>query len=137
MLKLHALRAHGVSIALDDFGTGSSSLSLLRHFPIQEVKIDRSFIARMVETPEDANLVHLVTQLAHGLDMLVTAEGVEHRGQAEMLTELGCDYGQGYLFARPGPLRDATPRHPSPMSRDTTAWARGDLNPHVLSDTGT
>jgi EAL domain-containing protein (putative c-di-GMP-specific phosphodiesterase class I) len=105
--KLRAIRELGVSIALDDFGTGSSSLSLLRRFPIDEIKIDRSFVATMLDSSEDADLVRLIAQVAHALGMRVTAEGVEHAEQADALIVVGCDHAQGYHYARPGPLTDA------------------------------
>jgi EAL domain-containing protein (putative c-di-GMP-specific phosphodiesterase class I) len=102
--RLDAIRALGVSLALDDFGTGTSSLSLLRRFPIDEIKIDRSFITTMLEHPEDVDLVGLITQIAHTLGMRVTAEGIEHPDQASTLTHLGCDHAQGYLYATPARL---------------------------------
>jgi len=98
---LQRLKALGVRLAIDDFGIGYSSLSYLKHFPVDVLKIDRSFVERLGENPEDAAIVQTVTTLAHTLGMLVTAEGVETREQFAQLRTLGCDHGQGYLFARP------------------------------------
>jgi diguanylate cyclase (GGDEF)-like protein len=104
--RLHEIRDLGVRIALDDFGTGSSSISLLRAFPIHEVKIDRSFVSAMLDNPADDDLVRLIIQVAHGVGMSVTAEGVEESEQVARLLELGCDNAQGYLYARPAPLAE-------------------------------
>jgi diguanylate cyclase (GGDEF)-like protein/PAS domain S-box-containing protein len=104
---LQRLKTLGVRLAIDDFGIGYSSLSYLKHFPVDVLKIDRSFVERLGENPEDAAIVQTVTTLAHTLGMEVTAEGVETREQFAQLRTLGCDHGQGYLFARPIPASDA------------------------------
>lgn len=101
---LHTLRAMGISIAIDDFGTGFSSLSYLRHLPVDKIKIDRSFITNMTENSKDAAVVQGIIALAHHLDLLVVAEGVETYEQQQQLITLGCDVFQGYLFARPMPF---------------------------------
>ncbi|WP_346797653.1 EAL domain-containing protein [Halomonas sp. Bachu 37] len=101
---LHALRGMGVSVAIDDFGTGFSSLSYLRHLPVDKIKIDRSFILDMADNDKDAAVVQGIIALAHHLDLTVVAEGVETCRQREYLTSLECDVFQGYLFARPMPL---------------------------------
>lgn len=101
---LHALRTMGISIAIDDFGTGFSSLSYLRHLPVDKVKIDRSFIVNIAENGKDAAVVQGIIALAHHLDLLVVAEGVETSEQRQQLIALGCDVFQGYLFARPMPF---------------------------------
>ncbi len=98
---LRLCRKAGMGIAIDDFGTGYSSLSYLHYFPINTLKIDRSFIADMLEEEGSVSLVESIVQLARNMKMTVVAEGVENRSQALKLKELGCDQGQGYLFARP------------------------------------
>ena len=91
----------GARVAVDDFGTGFSSLSRLQCLPIAEVKIDKSFIRHCVTHQEDRKIVEAVIALAHALDMHVVADGVETEAAATLLSELGCDYAQGFLFGRP------------------------------------
>jgi EAL domain-containing protein (putative c-di-GMP-specific phosphodiesterase class I) len=98
---LKELRELGVQLAMDDFGTGYSSLSNLHSFPINTLKIDRSFITRMVENNENAEIVRTISGLAQNLGMDVVAEGVETREQLDILRGLGCKYGQGYFFSKP------------------------------------
>jgi diguanylate cyclase (GGDEF)-like protein/PAS domain S-box-containing protein len=98
---LRELRTMGVRIAIDDFGTGHSSLSYLRNFPIDRVKIDQSFIHEVEESRRDRAIVAAVIEMTRGLDLAVTAEGVETEGQFEFLAREGCDEVQGYLFGRP------------------------------------
>jgi diguanylate cyclase (GGDEF)-like protein/PAS domain S-box-containing protein len=98
---LKQLRELGVQLAMDDFGTGYSSLSNLHRFPINTLKIDRSFITRMVENNENAEIVRTISGLAQNLGMDVVAEGVETREQLDILRSLGCKYGQGYFFSKP------------------------------------
>jgi diguanylate cyclase (GGDEF)-like protein len=98
---LHALRALGVRIALDDFGTGYSSLSYLQSFPFDKLKIDRSFIQNLLTRRGAPAIVRAITELAHALDMEVTAEGVEETAQLTELRTYGCSSVQGYLFAEP------------------------------------
>jgi EAL domain-containing protein (putative c-di-GMP-specific phosphodiesterase class I) len=114
--NLHRLRRLGVRVAVDDFGTGYSSLAYLQHLPITSLKIDRSFITRIEHEGRDRHLVQAVLGMAKALDLTVVAEGVETAGQRGMLSELGCDSAQGYLFGRPctgeefdALLRDADP----------------------------
>jgi len=95
------LRALGVRLALDDFGTGYSSLSYLRRLPIDIIKIDQSFIADIGELSTGSAVVAAVTNLAHVLGLAVTAEGVETHAQRDEVTTIGCEYAQGYFFARP------------------------------------
>jgi EAL domain-containing protein (putative c-di-GMP-specific phosphodiesterase class I) len=99
--RLRALRALGVRIAVDDFGTGYPSLSYLHHFPIDILKIDRSFVTAATEGPEEAALAQAVVKLASVLQLKTVAEGIETPEQLEKLRDLGCQAGQGYLFSRP------------------------------------
>ena len=100
---LRRLRELGVRLVLDDFGTGYSSLAYLKHLPLDTIKIDRTFVAGLEEAA-DRSIVDAVIALAHGLGIGVVAEGIETERQAERLRELGCDLGQGYLFARALPV---------------------------------
>ncbi|MDP8984437.1 MAG: EAL domain-containing protein [Pseudomonadota bacterium] len=96
---LEQLSAMGVLVSIDDFGTGYSSMSYLRRFPIDKLKIDRSFIKEVMSRPADASIVHAIISLAHSLRLKVVAEGVESIGQLELLKTLGCDQYQGFLFS--------------------------------------
>jgi len=98
---LHQLRDAGVKLALDDFGTGYSSLASLDQFPIDMVKIDRSFVNRMVGSRYKAALVRSTAEVGAALDLIVVAEGVETEEQAAALLQQQCRFGQGYLFSRP------------------------------------
>jgi EAL domain-containing protein (putative c-di-GMP-specific phosphodiesterase class I) len=100
-IVLNDLKRVGVQIALDDFGTGYSSLSYLKHFPVDIVKIDRSFISDLGYDRTSRYIVRAVTGLAHDLGMTVIAEGVETVGQFNEVVDLDCDYYQGFYFARP------------------------------------
>ena len=101
---MHRLRALGVRLSIDDFGTGYSSLSYLRRLPVQEVKVDRSFVMRMDEEDDDAAIVRSIVELARTLDLTVVAEGVENRRVWRLLEEMGCAMVQGYHLARPMPV---------------------------------
>jgi len=98
---LGALKDLGIGIAIDDFGTGYSSLSYLKRIPADKLKIDRSFIEGVVHGSEDAAIVRSVLALAASLDMETVAEGIEQESQRQILLDLGCRFGQGYLFSRP------------------------------------
>src|SRR5829696_1483844 len=98
---LGGLRAQGLGISIDDFGTGYSSLSYLHRFPVDTLKVDRSFIGRMGEGDENGELVRTIITLARNLGMQVVAEGVETARQGDLLRGLGCEYAQGYFFSRP------------------------------------
>ncbi|MFE0453207.1 putative bifunctional diguanylate cyclase/phosphodiesterase [Streptomyces sp. NPDC058914] len=109
---LNGLTGHGVKMSLDDFGTGYSSLVHLRRLPVSELKIDRSFVARLAVDTEDAAIVRCTVDLAHSLGLLVVAEGVEDDETWERLRDLGCDAVQGWLVAAAMP------------PEETTAWLR-------------
>jgi len=101
--KLHKIRSYGPTFSIDDFGTGYSSLSYLKRFPIDELKIDRSFIIEVPAARDDGAIVRAIIAMAHSLDLTVVAEGVEHVGQLEYLKSLQCDLIQGFYFSRPLP----------------------------------
>jgi diguanylate cyclase (GGDEF)-like protein/PAS domain S-box-containing protein len=106
--ELEELHTQGVRIAIDDFGTGFSSLGQLRTFPIDVIKVDRSFIQGIEENSKDAAIATNVISLAHALGLLALAEGIETEGQRSSLRELGCDLAQGFLFAQPAPADEIT-----------------------------
>jgi len=106
LARMQELRALGVRLALDDFGTGYSSLSYLKRFPLQQIKIDRSFVATMHSDAVDAAIVTSIIQLARALKMDVVAEGVELEAQRQHLRELGCDQFQGFLCSRAVPASE-------------------------------
>jgi predicted signal transduction protein with EAL and GGDEF domain len=107
LAQLQALRALGFAIAVDDFGTGYSSLSCLHQFPIDVVKLDRSFITHFAGRRDAAAVIHATVTLAHSLGISVVAEGLESAEHVTLLRELDCDTGQGYHFAKPLPGPDA------------------------------
>ncbi|HEV8230230.1 MAG TPA: EAL domain-containing protein [Candidatus Limnocylindria bacterium] len=104
---MDSLRAMGVHIALDDFGTGYSSLAYLNRLPLDEIKIDRSFVLGMITDESSATIVRATVELGHGLGYAVVAEGVENTETRQRLTALGCDSIQGFLVARPMPADQA------------------------------
>ena len=99
--RLAAVKELGVRIAIDDFGTGYSSLSHLQQFPVDALKIDRSFIARLTQSPEGETLIRTLVQLGKAMSIETLAEGIEHHGELSLLQDERCDSGQGFLFARP------------------------------------
>ena len=101
---LRRLRQLGVSIALDDFGTGYSALSYLRKFPLDKIKIDRSFVTDIATRSDQVAIIQAVLSIARALGMTVTAEGVETVVQKDFLKALGCDNAQGFLFGKPVPF---------------------------------
>jgi EAL domain-containing protein (putative c-di-GMP-specific phosphodiesterase class I) len=99
--QLLELRDAGIGVSLDDFGTGYSSLSYLQKFNIDFIKIDQSFVRHLIPACTDLALCKAIIVMAHELGIKVIAEGVETEQQRELLSAAGCDYAQGYLFARP------------------------------------
>ncbi len=113
---LGALKQMGVQLAIDDFGTGYSSLSYLQRFPVDVLKVDRSFVEQLGVRAEADTIVASVIGLAHGLGLKVVAEGVETVGQLEVLRSLGCDLAQGFLFSVPRPASEIVAPFPLPVS---------------------
>jgi diguanylate cyclase (GGDEF)-like protein len=105
---LHGIRARQIQLSIDDFGTGYSSLSYLPRFPINTLKIDRSFTSRMVEDAENLEIVRAIVGLAHSIGLEVVAEGIETPQQIVQLQRLGCSYGQGYWLSKPLDCQAAT-----------------------------
>jgi EAL domain-containing protein (putative c-di-GMP-specific phosphodiesterase class I) len=103
------LSATGCEFALDDFGVGFSSFSRLKHLPLQELKIDGSFVQNLKDSPVDQHLVRAIVELARGLGMRVVAEFVQDTESVHLLRELGVRYGQGYHLGRPVPLTAIAP----------------------------
>ena len=101
IVRLQQIKALGIGIAVDDFGTGYSSLSYLKKFPINTLKIDRSFVADIASSSDDAAIVKAIIVLAETLNLSVIAEGVETTGQLKILQEFNCSVIQGYLFSKP------------------------------------
>ena len=106
---LGAMHELGVRLAIDDFGTGYSSLSRLRQLPLDILKIDRPFVRPLPADPQAASAMQAIVQLAHGLDMVPLAEGVETEEQREFLVRTGCRLGQGFLFGRAVPPGEIEP----------------------------
>lgn len=115
---LLAYRDAGIQVSLDDFGTGYSAMSYLQRFDIDYLKIDQSFVRNMVSNPGDQIIVEAIVVMAHKLGMKVIAEGVETEQQREILKAAGCDYGQGYLFARPMPAKQFDEFLTRPLAKD-------------------
>ena len=115
---LQALRSQGVRLSIDDFGTGYSSLSYLKRFPVEALKIDRTFIDGLGRETEDTSIVEAIIRLAHALDLSAVAEGLETPTQLETLRTLGCDFAQGFLLGHPLPA-DVIGERPAD---DLTPW---------------
>ncbi len=115
---LRKLTRDGVRISVDDFGTGYSSLSYLRQFPIDSVKIDRTFVRDVDTNPEHASVIQAIVAMGHSLGLSITAEGVETRAQMNMLTDLGCDAYQGNLYSKPLPAIDIAAKFLAPGELD-------------------
>ena len=114
---LEKLKQIGVSFAIDDFGTGYSSLSYLNRYPLDTLKIDRSFVSSMLSSTSSLKIVQAITTLARELEMDIVAEGVEEPAEVEKLTKLGCQYAQGYLYSKPKSIDRVME-----MLDDSAAW---------------
>ncbi len=99
--QLNRLREIGVGLAFDDFGTGFASLSMLRHYPVTKIKIDRTFVSGADVCERDRAITQALVQMAHGLEIEVIAEGIETVEHHALMLGQGCDMGQGYLYSRP------------------------------------
>ncbi len=106
--KMHALKKIGVRFSMDDFGTGYSSLAYLTQLPLDQLKIDKSFVQNIGTKSTDATIIQTIIGMAHNLGIEVIAEGVETYSQRDFLAEAGCTLYQGYLFGRPVPLKEFT-----------------------------
>jgi EAL domain-containing protein (putative c-di-GMP-specific phosphodiesterase class I) len=100
-LRLKQIKTLGVRIAIDDFGTGYSSLAHLQRFPVDALKIDRSFVSQLQHNQEGETLIHTLVQLGKALSIETVAEGIEQQQELSLLQDEDCDNGQGFLFARP------------------------------------
>ncbi|MDD3312583.1 EAL domain-containing protein [Pseudodesulfovibrio sp.] len=105
--RLNGLKALGIMLAIDDFGTGYSSMSYLQKFPVDQLKIDLSFVRHMEKAPENIEIIRAMVNMAHSLRLQVVAEGIETERQRDLLYSLQCDYGQGYLYSKPVPADQA------------------------------
>ena len=108
IVKITELKEHGICFSLDDFGTGYSSLSYLRHLPLEQLKIDRSFVSRLPDDSNDAAIVQAIIAMGHSLGLTIVAEGVETEQQLEFLSKLGCNAYQGFLFSKPVEVKELT-----------------------------
>jgi EAL domain-containing protein (putative c-di-GMP-specific phosphodiesterase class I) len=99
--KMAALKAHGIGLSLDDFGTGYSSLRYVKHLPLDQLKIDQSFVRDVLTDPNDAAIARAILALGQSLDLSVIAEGIESEAQRDYLASNGCRAFQGYFFGRP------------------------------------
>jgi EAL domain-containing protein (putative c-di-GMP-specific phosphodiesterase class I) len=124
--KLRRVRERGLRVAIDDFGTGYSSLGYLSRLPIDALKIDRSFVMRMAEDPQDMTIVMTIISLAHALDLKVIAEGPETVHQAQLLRLLKCDQIQGYVVAPPQPADQVAKL----LGKTVRFEAAGSIPPH-------
>ena len=104
--KFRQLKAMGVRLAIDDFGTGYSSMAYLKHLTVDRLKIDRSFVRNLAQSPDDRMIVEAMVTLAHNLKLQIVAEGVETDEVLPILADMGCDEAQGYYFSRPVPVRE-------------------------------
>jgi diguanylate cyclase (GGDEF)-like protein len=128
LANLERLRATGCQLSIDDYGTGYSSLSYVRQMPVQEMKIDRSFVMNLLTQPDDEIIVRSTIELAHNMGLVVTAEGVETEAVLQHLGTLGCDLAQGYFIGRPMAAADLL------AWMDSSPWARGGHHRSVGED---
>ena len=131
--RFHRLKALGVRLAIDDFGTGYSSLSYLHRFPIDILKIDRSFVSRLTNSDNGPELASAVITLGETLGLDTVAEGIEMEPQVAALLALGCVAGQGFLFAKAAPLEQLT--NSTFVARRNALWTAGSAR-EELSATG-
>ena len=103
---LHELKSYGIQLSIDDFGTGYSSMYYLSQMPLDELKIDQSFVSKMLEQPSNSKIVHSLIELAHNFGLTVVAEGVENKDTMTALAQLNCDRAQGYYFGKAMPAAD-------------------------------
>jgi EAL domain-containing protein (putative c-di-GMP-specific phosphodiesterase class I) len=108
VIKMASLEKHGIKFSLDDFGTGYSSLSYLRYLPLEQLKIDRSFISRIPSNGNDAAIVQAIIAMGHSLGLTIVAEGVETEQQLKFLSNFGCNFYQGFLFSKPVTIEELT-----------------------------
>jgi EAL domain-containing protein (putative c-di-GMP-specific phosphodiesterase class I) len=127
---LDAIQSRGIRLAIDDFGTGYSSMSLMKHFPIDTIKIDRSFVRDLSHDTEDQAIAQAIISMGKALGMTVVAEGVENAEQESFLRSHGCDEMQGYLISKPLP-----PRQMAELLRPSTIQSSPPLQP-TLDPTG-
>ncbi len=133
------LRQLGIRIAIDDFGTGYSALSYLRQVPLDIIKLDRTFIQHMTVSAQQRELVEGIVNLTRTLGLQVVAEGIETHVELQLARQVGCDYGQGYLFSKPMPVDDARnwldqpERDPSRSMAQTSSISRGQTAAPVRS----
>jgi len=126
--KMHALKVRGVRLSLDDFGTGYSSLSYLKRLPLDQLKIDQSFVRDLLIDANDLSLVKAIIDMGRSLQLAVIAEGVETQAQRDMLAQAGCNHFQGYLYSRPVPVDELAPwlagaSEPAPQPAEASAPA--------------
>ena len=127
LARLRELKALGVRLAIDDFGTGYSSLSYLHRFPIDILKIDRSFVGRLATDGDGPELARAVVRLGETLGLDTIAEGIESEAQSEALVALGCLAGQGFLLARPCSLEALTASRFGPLAIEAARAMRSDV----------